>query len=230
MIDFCFAIMSFGERYNKQSERFILDRNNHCKDIPIIVITNNTDYFKNFDNVYPINVGEYNEKYLNYGNKYYNFDSSCKRFLIPSSLKLGYRKIVYIDNDNHFMKTWNTLLFRNLFKTNHISAPIVYNYRSHLKLGDMVLFYSKHFNFPIQQDEIKTLPEGCINLMSFDTEERGYNFYNTWNECVMLRDENKLFKNNNLEEVFFSGKKNGLSFEVVRTHMFFLAKHDTWYR
>jgi hypothetical protein len=230
MIDFCFAIMSFGERYNKQSERFILDRNNHCKDIPIIVITNNTDYFKNFDNVYPINVGEYNEKYLNYGNKYYNFDSSCKRFLIPSALKLGYKNIVIIDNDNHFLKTWNTLLFRNLFKTNHISAPIVYNYKNHLKLGDMVLYYSNHFNFSIHQNEIRNLPEGCINLLSFDTEERGYNFYNTWNECVMLRDKNKMFKNNNLEEVFFSGKKNGLSFEVVRTHMFFLAKHDTWYR
>jgi|LakMenE01Jun11ns_1017448.scaffolds.fasta_scaffold9860525_2 hypothetical protein len=230
MIDFCFAIMSFGERYNKQSERFILDRNNHCKDIPIIVITDNTDYFKNFDNVYPINVGEYNEKYLNYGNKYYNFDSSCKRFLIPSALKLGYKNIVIIDNDNHFLKTWNTLLFRNLFKTNHISAPIVYNYKNHLKLGDMVLYYSNHFNFSIHQNEIRNLPEGCINLLSFDTEERGYNFYNTWNECVMLRDKNKMFKNNNLEEVFFSGKKNGLSFEVVRTHMFFLAKHDTWYR
>jgi len=195
MIDFCFAIMSFGERYNKQSERFILDRNNHCKDIPIIVITDNTDYFKNFDNVYPINVGEYNEKYLNYGNKYYNFDSSCKRFLIPSALKLGYKNIVIIDNDNHFLKTWNTLLFRNLFKTNHISAPIVYNYKNHLKLGDMVLYYSNHFNFSIHQNEIRNLPEGCINLLSFDTEERGYNFYNTWNECVMLRDKNKMFKN-----------------------------------
>jgi hypothetical protein len=94
----------------------------------------------------------------------------------------------------------------------------------------MVLYYSNHFNFSIHQNEIRNLPEGCINLLSFDTEERGYNFYNTWNECVMLRDKNKMFKNNNLEEVFFSGKKNGLSFEVVRTHMFFLAKHDTWYR
>jgi hypothetical protein len=230
MIDFCFTTMSFGERYYKQSERFILDRNNHCKDVPLVILTDNTNFFKRFENVFAVNVGEYNQKYLNYGTKYFNFDISCRRFSVPSALKLGFKNIVHIDNDNHFQKGWNTNFFRLLFKTNFISAPIVYNYRNHLKLGDAVLFYSKYFNFPIQQNEIRNLPEGCINLMSFDTEERGYNFFKTWDECVKVRDENKMFRNNNLEEVFFAGKKNGLSFEIARTHNFFLAKHDTWYR
>ena len=229
-MDFCFTTMSFGERYYKQSERFILDRDKYCPEITLIIITDNTEFFKRFKNVIAVNVGEYNKKYLSYQTNYYNFDNSCRRFSIPASLTHGFKNIVHLDNDNYFQKTWSTSSFRNLFKTNVISAPIVYNYRSHGKLGDRVLFYSKHFNFPINENNIRNLPEGCINLMSFDTEERGYNFYETWNECVKVRDENKIFQNNNLEEVFFSGMKNGLSFEVVRTYNFFSAKHDTWYR
>lgn len=230
MIDFCFTTMSFGERYYIQSERFILDRDNNCPDVPIVIITDNTNFFKKFNNVVAINVGDYDEKYLNYQTNYYGFDNSCRRFEIPASLNLGFKNIVHIDNDNYFQKNWNTTSFRNLFKTNCISSPIVYNYHSHGKLGNRVLFYSNHFNFPINPTDIRNLPEGCINLMSFDSEERGYSFFKTWDECVKIRDTNKMFENNNLQEVFFSGKMNGLTFESVRVYPFFSAKHDTWYR
>jgi hypothetical protein len=230
MIDFCFATMSFGERYYKQSERFILDRNRHCPEVPIVIITDNTNFFKTFNNVFAVNVGEYDEKYLKYKTNYFGFDNSCRRFEIPASLKLGFKNIVHIDNDNHFQRNWNTTSFRNLFKTNCISAPIIYNYRAHGNLGDKVLFYSKHFNYEINPSEIKNLPEGCVNLLSFDSDERGYKFFDTWEQCVKLRDENKMFENNNLQEVFFAGKFNGLTFELARTHPFFAAKHDAWYR
>lgn len=222
--------MSFGERYYKQSERFISDRNNYCPEITLIIITDNVDFFKKFKNVVAINVGDYDKKYLTYQKNYFHFDISCRRFSIPAALKLGFKNMVHVDNDNHFNKTWDTTSFKKLFKINHISSPIVYNYKSHGNLGDRVLFYSKQMNFPINQNEIRNLPEGCLNIINFDSEERGYNFFQAWDECVKIRDKNKMFQNNNLEEVFFSGVKNGMSFGSARTHNFFSPKHDTWYR
>lgn len=230
MIDFCFTTMSFGERYYKQSERFILDRDKHCPEIKIIIITDNTDFFKKFNNVIAVNVGDYNPKYLNYETNYYKFDNSCRRFSILASIDSGFTNIVHIDNDNHFTKTWNLTSFKNLFKKNVISSPLTYNYHSHRDLGDKVLFYSKILNHNIEINEIKNLPEGCLNLMSFDTSDRALNFFKTWDECVKIRDEHKKFANNNLEEIFFSGKINGMYFEHVQTHPFFSPKHEIWYR
>lgn len=230
MIDFCFSLMSFGDRYYKQSERFISDRDNHCPEIKIIVITDNINFFKKFDNVVAIDVSDYDSKYLTYETNYYKFDNSCRRFLIPASLELGFKKIVFIDNDNHFMSSWDTNSFNELFKMNVISSPIVYDYYTHGKLGDKIIFYSKKFNHEINPNEIKNLPEGCINLLCFDTIERGENFFKTWDDCIKLRDENQKFTNNNLEEIYFSGKVNGMSFENAKTHPYFIAKHNIWYR
>jgi hypothetical protein len=231
MIDkFCFTTISFGDRYYEQTKRFIEDRDNYCPHIPLIVITDNVNYFSCCNNVIAVNVGDYNPKYMDYKTNYYNFDNSCKRYIVPASIKLGYKNFVYLDNDNHFIRTWNEELFKKLFIPNHILSPIAYRYMEHGQLGKKVESYSKLFSFPIERNEIINLPEGCLNIFSFDTNERAIDFYNIWNECVRLRDEYKLIDNTSLQEIFFAGKVCGMSFGIAKVHSFFHAKHDLWYR
>ncbi len=196
----------------------------------MILILFNINYFKDFNNVIPVNVGDYNPKYLNYKTNYYNFDNSCKRYIVPSAIRYGYKNFVYLDNDNYFRPTWNEDLFKRLFISNHILSPVAYRYMEHGQLGKKVEIYSELFSFPIEKNEIINLPEGCLNIFSFDTNERAIDFYNIWNECVRLRDEHNLIDNTCLQEIFFSGKVCGMSFGIAKVHQFLHPKHDLWYR
>lgn len=229
MSEFCFCVLSLGDRYYPQTKRFIEDRNNNCPQIPINILTDNIKYFEGFEKINIFNIGDFGYEYLNYKKNYYGFDFSIIRFLIRKTLELGYLKFVVLDNDNHFVKTFNLEKFKNLFKINHILSPIVYNFGCQVDMGKKVLFYSKFFNYNIEESEILKMPEGSVNLYWFDSIDRGLSFVNDFDKCINIRNENKLFTNDSIQEKFFSGFKNKMMFDNCIIHTFFQAKHDKWY-
>lgn len=236
MLNYSIATFCFGERYYLQTNRLI-ESLSQLDEIPeLFIITDSPKYIteKKFVNVKHIN--EYNSKYSNYNNNYYDFDFSVKRFSLQFALESGYNKIILTDTDvvvnEHIFNTKNVL---NSFIENSISGQVTYQYEKEKEtnsmLGKRFDYYESKFNKKFDKKNL-WMPEDCVQYINI-SHDKFKQFLMIWDECIKIKDSDGLLNvpAGNIDEMCFSALYNEIELKnnSNKSINLLIPIHDKWY-
>ncbi len=234
---FCFATFCFGERYYEQVNRFIEDISKSDFHPSLIVMTDNPEKIKNECFVTTFNIKDFNPKYSDYANNYYDFDFSVKRYSVLAAFKLDFTNVILIDADmrvNYGLFNEENII--NSFKPNSILGPVTYNFSEQIntnsELGNRLLEYERHFNISVDKEKLNFMPEDCIQYISID-EDKFSHFLSSWDRCISYK-QTKPLRNipaGNIDEMCFSALINGIEVgnNSDKSLNIIYAQHDKWY-
>lgn len=237
-MEYVIATFCYGERYYNQCNRLINSFSNKEDKPPIIVVTDSIDSITKDNNVSVFDIREFNEQYSIYSDSYYTFDFSVKRYSLMASLKMGYNNIILTDadaimNDYSFS---NENIVKGFIK-NSIQGQVTYDFNKEIltnsMLGNRFLEYEKHFNILFDKNELRYMPEDCIQFINMDTD-KFYSFLSVWDECIKIKIKNNLpnVPAGNIDEMCFSALMNNITIgnNSNKTMNQLINLHDAWYR
>jgi hypothetical protein len=236
-MEYAIATFCYGDRYHKQTNRMIESFDYMEKKPPIYIVTDDPEAIYKRDFVFVKHINKFNSKYFTYGKDYYTFDFSVKRFSVQYAFDEGYEKIILTDTDvlvNDLLYTHETIM--ECFIPNSIMGQVTYNFTEQQKtntdLGARFLHYEKIFNVEYDKNELNFMPEDCVQFIDIKGENR-YNFLNTWNECIKIKDNDNLRNTpaGNIDEMCFSALFNGLKVgnNSNKHYNLIIPRHDKWY-
>jgi hypothetical protein len=236
-MDFCITTFCFGDRYYQQCNRLITDLTKLDNPPLLFVVTDNVDSIFKFDFVKIVDVKTYNQNYLNYEKNYYGFDFSVKRYSLKASLDYGFEKIILVDCDarvNHQLFTEKNIM--DSLIENSIMGQTTYDFNeqiiSNSQLGNRLLKYEEVFGFVCNKDELRFMPEDCIQYFNIK-KETFYKVLDDWDKCIEIKYSEGLpnIPAGNIDEICFCALKNGV---VVGNNSnkslnIMYPEHDKWY-
>lgn len=236
-MDYALAAFCYGERYYQQTNRLIESVDSVDEKPEFFIVTDNPSALLKRDFVKTKNIGDYNSKYSDYKNNYYDFDFSVKRFSLLFAFENNYNNVILTDTDvipNYpLFKTENIM---NAFVKNTIGGPVTYSFRneqgSNSMLGDRFKYYEKKFKIVFDRDQLNEMVEDCIQYISIEDNFK-FKFINIWDKCIQIKDEDGLpnAPAGNIDEMCFSALYNNLGvLNTSNTSLNLLvAHHDKWY-
>jgi mRNA-degrading endonuclease HigB of HigAB toxin-antitoxin module len=236
-MDFCIATFCFGKRYYEQCNRLINDMAKLTDPPFLFVVTDGVEHISKFDFVKPINIKDYNQDYLKYENNYYGFDFSVKRYSLMVSLDFGFEKIILVDCDariNHSLFNENDVT--QSFSKNSILGQTTYDFNeqinSNSQLGNRLLRYEKEFNFVCNKNELKFMPEDCIQYFNIE-KNVFYKLLEDWDRCIEIKYKEGLPNTpaGNIDEICFCALKNNVIVgnNSHKSLNIMYPEHDKWY-
>ena len=232
-MDFAIATFCFGDRYYTQTNRFI-DSFKLINDKPeVFVVTDNPNKIKKLKFVNIINIKNFNEKYLEYGKKYHDFDFSVKRYALKYAFNNGYDKVILTDTDAIAnQKNFNEENIQKCFFEDTLAGPVTYDYMK--KPGRRFRFveYEKNFNVEFDRKLLTEMSEDCVQYININGDKKE-KFLDTWDECIKIKYEKNLSNRpaGNIDEMCFSSLYNGIKLKnnIKYSEGILNNLHDKWY-
>lgn len=236
-MNYAIATTCYGKRYYEQANRLIESFNVLVEKPTIFIVTDSPESIIQTEFVRTKHVLEYDEKYSQYANDYFNFDHSVKRFSLLFAFENGYNNVILTDADaviNESLYSHDSVL--KCFFPNSIQGQVTYNFSQQIQstsmLGERFLTYEHVFGVTYDKAQLDFMPEDCIEYFSIDDEKK-FKFIETWNKCIEIKDTQALLNipAGNIDEICFSALYNGIS--VGNNSELSLNKlipvHDKWY-
>jgi hypothetical protein len=236
-MDYAIATFCYGDRYYNQTNNLIKSLEAVDEKPDIFIVTDKPDAIIKADNVRINDISQYNQKYTNYENNYYDFDFSVKRFSLLSAFNGGYENVILTDTDvTPNLDLYKTERIMANFIENTVASQVTYNFTDEQKtfssLGDRYKVYENRFNVNYDKSLLDVMPEDCIQFISIKGDLR-YKFIETWDKCIEIKDEMSLPNRpaGNIDEMCFAALYNGLNVanNSDRYINLLIANHDKWY-
>jgi hypothetical protein len=236
-MSYSIATFCYGDRYYKQTNNLINSLS--ILDTPpnLFVVTDNENSIEKKAFVNVKNIKEYNPKYSEYRNNYYDFDFSVKRFSLQFAFESGYNNVILTDTDvvvNYNLYSDETV--KQSFIENAIAGQTTYNFleqvNSNSMLGRRFLHYENRFDIFFDKGLLHEMPEDCIQYISI-SENKKFNFIDIWDKCIKIKDSDNLYNipAGNIDEMCFSACYNDIKIvnNSSKSINLLIAKHDKWY-